>query len=134
VLRIVKLWQALSRVGGEFEVVGQVDYTDPADGLLHVGDVDPSGEMDASPARHLLRSVYPLLLLILCSHGAFGVLECLSGAPVGSNVDGHYILSWLNGGGEPSAEAAAVAAVLAGRSGSRDFALGEAPEKPAWEE
>ena len=56
VLQIVKLWQASSRCGGEFEVVSQVDNTDLADGHLHVGKVVPSGVIDARHARHLLRS------------------------------------------------------------------------------
>ena len=115
-------------------MVAQVDYTDLADGLLHVKEFDPSSEMDARPARHLLRSVYPLLLLILCSHCAFGVLERLSGAPVGSKVGGLNHISPLNGGFKPSAEAAAAAAVLAGRSGTQGFAIEEALERPAWEE
>tara|TARA_B110000046_G_scaffold135371_1_gene141636 strand:- start:645 stop:992 length:348 start_codon:yes stop_codon:yes gene_type:complete len=106
------------RGGGEFEVVGQVDNTDLADGHLHVGEILPSGEMDARPARHLLRSVFPLPFHILCSHCAFGVLERLTGAPVGSNVDGLNLLSRLDGGPEPSVEAAAIAAVPAGRSGA----------------
>ena len=99
-------------------MVGQVDYTGLADGHLHVGEVVPSGEMNSRPARHLFRSDFPLQLLILCSHYAFGVLESLSGAPVGSNVDGHYILLPLDGGPEPPVEAAAIAAVPAGRSGA----------------
>ena len=115
-------------------MVAQVDYTDLADGLLHVKEVDPSGEMDARPARHLLRSVYPLLLLILCSHCAFSVLERLSRAPIGSKVSGLNDISTLNGGLKPAAEAAAAAAVLEGCSGSQGFAIEEAPERPAWED
>ena len=95
-----------------------MDNTDLEDDHLHVGEVIPSGEMDARAVCHLLRSVYPLLLLILCSHCAFGVLERLTGAPVGSNVDGLHLLSRLDGGPEPSAEAATIAAVPAGRSGA----------------
>lgn len=76
------------RGGGEFEVVGQVDDTDLADGHLHVGEVVPSGEMEARPARHLLRSVCPLQPHILCSFHALAVLERLSGAQVGSKVGG----------------------------------------------
>ena len=99
-------------------MVGQVDNTNLADGHLHVLEILPSGEMDARPARHLLRSVFPLPFHILCSHCAFGVLERLTGAPVGSNVDGLHLLSRLDGGPEPSAEAVAIAAVPAGRSGA----------------
>ena len=44
---------------GVFEVVGQVDNTDLVDDHLHVGEVIPSGEMNAQPARHLLRSAFP---------------------------------------------------------------------------
>jgi hypothetical protein len=64
----------------EFKVVGQVDNADLADDHLHVGEVIPSGEMNARPARHLLRSVFPLhlQLLIPCSFHAFAVLEHLS--------------------------------------------------------
>jgi hypothetical protein len=66
--------------GDEFKVVGQVDNAGLADDHLHVGEVIPSGEMNARPARHLLRSVSPLQLLILCSFHAFAVLERLSAA------------------------------------------------------
>ena len=111
-----------------------MDNTDLEDDHLHVGEVIPSGEMDARAVCHLLRSVYPLLLLILCSHCAFGVLERLSGAPIGSKVGGLNHIPPLNGGFKPSAEAAAAAAILAGRSGTQGFAIEEALERPAWEE
>ena len=52
------------RGGHDFEVVGQMDNTDLVGGHLHVGEVIPSGEMNARPARHLLRSAFPLQLAV----------------------------------------------------------------------
>ena len=104
------------RGGHEFEAAGQMDNTGLVGGHLHVGEVIPSGQMDARPARHLLRSVFPLQLLILCSHCAFGVLERSTGAPVRARVAGLHLLSRLDGGPEPYIEVATVAAILAGRS------------------
>ena len=95
-------------------------------GHLHVREVIPSGQMDARPARHLLRSVVPLQLLILCSHCAFGVLERSTGrAPVRARVAGLHLLSRLDGEPEPYIEVATVAAILAGRSDAWGFAIKE---------
>ena len=99
-------------------MVGQVDDTDFPVGHLRVGSVAPSGEVDPRPVRHRLRSVCPHQLHIICSHCAFGVLERRSAARVESKVGGLYLFSPLNGRAKPCVEAAAVAAVIAGRSGT----------------
>jgi len=103
-----------------------MDNTDLVGGHLHVGEVIPSGEMNARPARHLLRSVFPLQLLILCSFHAFAMLERLSAARVAPNLSTLYVFSLLNGALESCVEAAAIADVLADRGGTRGFAIEEA--------
>ena len=100
-----------------------MDNTGLVGGHLHVGEVIPSGEMNARPARHLLRSVFPLQLLIPCSFHAFAVLERLSAARVASKSSALYVFSLLNGALESCVEAAAIAAVLADRGGTRGVAI-----------
>ena len=111
-----------------------MDNTDLADGHLHVGEVIPSGEMNARPARHLLRSVFPLQLLIPCSFHAFAMLERLSAARVASKSSALYVFSLLNGALESYVEAAAIAAILADRGGTRGFAINTPRVRLVWEE
>jgi hypothetical protein len=122
------------RGGGVFEVVGQVDNTDLAEDHLHVGEVIPSGDMNARPARHLIRSVFPLQLLIPCSFHAFAVLERLSAARVASKLSALYVFSLLNSALKSYVEAAAIAAVLADRGGTRGFAINKPLVRPSYEE